>query len=156
MQTKAIVMAVCTSPAKGTAKTAQPQAEFVEWHGIKGDAHAGNWHRQVSLLSCDKVEEFKQKGGQVEEGDFGENLLVAGLDLARLPVGTQLRCGSVILEITQIGKECHAHCAIYKQVGDCIMPREGVFAKVLHGGIIKKGDTLYVEDSIPRGGADSQ
>jgi len=114
-----------------------------DW-GIEGDAHAGSWHRQVSLLSYDRVEEFRARGAEVTEGAFGENLLVEGVDLRSLPVGTRLRCGGALLEITQVGKECHNHCAIYHAVGDCIMPREGVFARVLQGGDIRTGDEVTV------------
>jgi len=114
-----------------------------DW-GIEGDAHAGSWHRQVSLLSYDRVEEFRARGAEVTEGTFGENLLVEGVDLRSLPVGTRLRCGGALLEITQVGKECHNHCAIYHAVGDCIMPREGVFARVLQSGDIRTGDEVTV------------
>jgi len=114
-----------------------------DW-GIEGDAHAGSWHRQVSLLSYDRVEEFRARGAEVTEGAFGENLLVEGVDLRSLPVGTRLRCGGALLEITQVGKECHNHCAIYHAVGDCIMPREGVFARVLQSGDIRTGDEVTV------------
>jgi len=138
------VIAVCTSPEKGTAKRNAGKAEFITDHGIKGDAHAGPWHRQVSLLSHDKVEDFRARGAVVEDGAFGENLVVEGIDFRSLPVGTVLECGSVILEMTQIGKECHSHCAIYKTMGDCIMPREGVFAKVIKGGFIAVGDEMKV------------
>ena len=121
-----------------------------DW-GIENDAHAGHWHRQVSLLSADKIEAFRAKGADVVYGDFGENLVVSGFDFRALPVGTLLRCGGVLLEMTQIGKECHSHCAIYKAVGDCIMPREGVFARVLEGGVIKNGDEMViVERTAPR------
>ena len=140
-----VVAAVCVSEQKGTAKKSVHKARLVEGHGLETDAHAGNWHRQVSLLSREKVEDFKRRGGAVEDGAFGENLLISGIDLARLPVGTRLRSGGVLLEVTQIGKECHAHCAIYHQVGDCIMPREGIFAKVLRGGEIGEGDGIHVE-----------
>ncbi|MDL2253491.1 MOSC domain-containing protein [Ruminococcaceae bacterium OttesenSCG-928-I18] len=139
------VMAVCVSEKKGTEKTDVKKASLVADHGVETDAHAGNWHRQVSLLSFEKVEEFKKKGAQVSPGAFGENLLVSGIDLRTLPVGTQLSCGDVRMEVTQIGKECHAHCAIYHQVGDCIMPREGIFAKVLQGGEIEVGDLITAE-----------
>ncbi len=139
------VIAVCTSAIKGVAKQEQNEAVLLENHGIQNDAHAGSWHRQISLLSYEKVEAFKAQGGRVKNGAFGENLLVSGIDFARLPVGTRLSCGAILLEITQIGKECHAHCAIYHQVGDCIMPREGVFARVLHGGKIAKGAVIHVE-----------
>lgn len=138
------ILALCTSEKKGTAKRAVESAVFIEGHGIEGDAHAGAWHRQVSLLSHDKIEAFRARGAQVESGAFGENLVVAGIDFARLPVGTRLRCGGVELSITQIGKECHKHCAIYERMNDCIMPREGVFAEVVHGGVIRGGGSLSV------------
>lgn len=139
------IMAVCTSEKKGVQKKNVNTAELIVEHGLKGDAHAGNWHRQVSLLSYEKVQEFKQKGVDVKEGDFGENILVKGIDLAKLPVGTKIQISNDIeLEVTQIGKKCHSHCEIYKVVGDCIMPREGIFAKVLKGGIIKIGDDISV------------
>ncbi len=138
------IIAVCVSEKKGTQKQNVGTATFVVDHGIENDAHAGNWHRQVSLLSHDKVEEFRAKGAQVGSGDFGENLVVSGLDFRTMPVGTQFICNDVRLELTQIGKECHAHCQIYHKMGDCIMPREGVFAKVIHGGTISVGDTLSV------------
>ena len=140
-----IVKAICVSEKKGTKKTNVGQCELVENLGLKDDAHAGSWHRQVSLLSYDKVEAFRATGATVDDGAFGENLLVEGIDFRALPVGTKLRCNDVVLEITQIGKECHAHCEIYRQVGDCIMPREGVFARVLRGGIITVGDEMHVE-----------
>ena len=139
-----IIKAICISSEKGTAKTDTGCAELVVQHGIKGDAHAGQGHRQVSLLSLQKIETFRSMGANVEYGAFGENLVIDGIDLASLPVGTNLRCGNALLEITQIGKECHHRCAIYKSVGDCIMPREGIFARVLQGGIIKNGDKVYV------------
>jgi TatD DNase family protein len=139
------VIAVCLSAEKGTAKKDAGQAELLVRHGLKGDAHAGDWHRQVSLLSLQKIEAFRAKGADVEYGAFGENIVVDGIDFASLPVGTVFRCGEVLLEMTQIGKECHNHCAIYKRMGDCIMPREGVFARVLQGGIIKTGDEIHAE-----------
>lgn len=139
------VLAVCLSEAKGTPKRNAGKALFVESHGLQGDAHAGSWHRQVSLLSHDRIQEFRARGAEVEHGAFGENLVVAGIDFRSLPVGTRLRCGEVLLEMTQIGKECHRGCAIFRRMGDCIMPREGVFARVLAGGIIKVGEELYVE-----------
>ena len=139
------VLAVCTSKEKGTVKRNIGTAEFIVEHGIKADAHAGAWPRQVSLLSHDKIEDFRAKGAEVEDGDFGENLVVEGIDFKSLPVGTILRCGEVILEMTQIGKECHQHCQIYQRMGDCIMPREGVFARVVRGGTISTGDELYAE-----------
>ncbi|GMO41041.1 MAG: hypothetical protein Ta2B_20750 [Termitinemataceae bacterium] len=136
------VLAVCISEKKGTAKHDVGAALFVENHGIEGDAHAGKWHRQISLLSNEKIEAFRARGANVEFGVFGENLVVDGFDFAKLPVGTLLFCKDMLLEITQIGKECHSHCEIFKVMGDCIMPREGVFAHVLTGGNIKVGDEL--------------
>lgn len=145
------VLAVCTSAEKGVQKRDVHSAHFTPEWGIDGDAHAGKWHRQVSLLSADKIEAFRARGAQVVYGDFGENLVVSGFDFRSLPVGTLLRCGEVLLEMTQIGKECHSHCAIYKTMGDCIMPREGVFARVLEGGTITVGDEMsIVERTSPR------
>lgn len=136
------VIAVCTSPAKGTQKTNVGEAVFIEDFGIEGDAHAGKWHRQVSLLSYDKIEDFRRRGAEVADGAFGENLVVEGIDFKSLPVGTRFQCNEVILEMTQIGKECHHGCEIYQKMGDCIMPREGVFAIVIKGGKIRVGDQL--------------
>lgn len=139
------VIAVCVSEQKGTQKRNVHEAEFVEEWGIRGDAHAGKWHRQVSLLSHDKIEAFRAKGAEVADGAFGENLVVEGIDFSSLPVGTVFCCNEVVLEMTQIGKECHHGCEIFKKMGDCIMPREGVFARVLHGGIIREGDELFIQ-----------
>ncbi|MDO5702665.1 MAG: molybdopterin-binding protein [Lachnospiraceae bacterium] len=144
MDAHGIVRAVCTSPAKGTEKRPVDTGVFLKGHGIENDAHAGNWHRQVSLLTYEKVEEFNRKGAGVTDGDFGENVLVEGIDLGRLPVGTILKAGTVTLKVTQIGKECHSQCAIRRRVGDCIMPREGIFAEVVEGGVMKKGDVMTV------------
>lgn len=138
------VIAVCTSERKGTQKVNIGTAEFIEDHGIKNDAHAGNWHRQVSLLSKDKIVNFRANGIDIPYGAFGENLVVEDIDFASLPIGTKFQCNEVVLELTQIGKKCHNECEIFKIVGDCIMPREGVFAKVLHGGVITVGDNLRV------------
>lgn len=139
------VIAVCTSDRKGLQKHDVNTAHFsTEW-GIDGDAHAGNWHRQVSLLSADKIEAFNKRGANVIPGAFGENLVVEGFDFRALPVGTLLRCGDVLLEMTQIGKECHSHCEIYKKMGECIMPREGVFARVIEPGSISVGDEMSIE-----------
>ncbi|MCC8065408.1 MAG: MOSC domain-containing protein [Clostridiales bacterium] len=141
------VIAVCTSEVRGTQKKTVDSGYFaVDW-GIQGDAHAGNWHRQVSLLSADKIEAFNRRGANVAPGAFGENLVVEGFDFRALPVGTLLRCGDVLLEMTQIGKDCHSHCEIYKKMGDCIMPREGVFARVLEPGTITVGDEMVI---VPR------
>ncbi len=138
------VIAVCTSEKKGTQKQNVLKAEFVVDHGIKNDAHAGNWHRQVSLLSYDKIKAFNAKGADVFDGAFGENLVVEGIDFKELPIGTRFLCGSVILELSQIGKECHTKCQIYHKMGECIMPTEGVFATVVIGGEISVGDEMVV------------
>lgn len=140
------VIAVCTSPAKGTQKTNVGEALFIEDFGLEGDAHAGKWHRQVSLLSYDKIEEFRKRGAEVADGAFGENLVVEGFDFRTLPVGTRFCCNDVILEMTQIGKECHHGCEIFQKMGECIMPREGVFAKVIRGGRIHTGDNMEIMD----------
>lgn len=142
--TTGVVRAICMSEKKGTEKHRIPEGHFEVRHGLKADAHAGNWHRQVSLLSYDKVEEFNRRGANVEDGAFGENLVVAGIDFCTLPVGTRLKAGTVELEMTQIGKECHTHCTIYHRMGECIMPREGVFAEVVQGGVIRPGDKMEV------------
>ncbi|GMO47742.1 MAG: hypothetical protein Ta2G_03320 [Termitinemataceae bacterium] len=138
------ILAVCTSEKKGTQKKDVQLCVFKEGHGLVGDAHAGNWHRQVSLLSYEKIEAFRAKGACIDFGAFGENLVVSGFDFAKMPVGTLFYSGSVLLEMTQIGKECHSHCEIFKVMGDCIMPREGVFARVLQAGTLKTGDTLKI------------
>ncbi|MDR0515002.1 MAG: MOSC domain-containing protein [Coriobacteriaceae bacterium] len=138
------VKAVCTSDIKGIQKTGTDSVTLEEDFGITGDAHAGKWHRQVSLLGYESIEDFKEKGAQVNDGSFGENIIVEGFDLKTLPIGTRFACNEVILELTQIGKECHAHCAIYHEMGDCIMPREGVFTKVVRGGTIAVGDTIDI------------
>ncbi|MCR4600186.1 MAG: MOSC domain-containing protein [Clostridia bacterium] len=137
-----VVTAVCLSEKRGTEKTLQESVELIEDFGIKGDAHAGKWHRQVSLLSQDKVDAFNALGAGVESGAFGENILVKGLDFRTFPIGTRFKCNDVVLEMTQIGKECHTNCDIFKRMGTCIMPHEGVFTRVIHGGNIKIGDTF--------------
>lgn len=138
------VMAVCISEKKGTQKKRVSEGILIEEHGIEGDAHAGNWHRQVSLLSYETIEAFKARGAQIEDGAFGENVIVEGIDLIHLPVGTRLRCGEILLEVTQIGKECHSHCEIFKKMGECIMPSNGIFTRVLHGGLMREGDEINV------------
>ena len=135
------VLAICTSKHKGTLKNEVNEAIFIEEFGIEGDAHAGKWHRQVSLLAFEKIDEFRKKGGDVDFGAFGENLVIEGIELNKLPVGQRLTIGEeVLLEVTQIGKECHDKCAIYYQVGECIMPKNGIFTRVLKGGKVKVGD----------------
>ena len=143
------VKAICISEKKGTQKHEVEEAFFREDYGIENDAHAGKWHRQVSLLSYEKIEEFRGKGADVDNGAFGENLIIDGIDFRKLPVGTRFKIGDVCLEMTQIGKECHSHCAIYHAVGDCIMPREGVFTKVLSSGTVRKGDKVEMFPPSP-------
>ena len=135
------IRAVCISREKGTPKENVGSGMLVEGFGLEGDAHGGNWHRQVSLLSGDKIDEFRKKIW-VEYGAFGENLVVDGLDFRNLPVGSRFGTGDAVLEMTQIGKECHSDCIIRQKTGDCIMPREGVFARVLKGGKVAVGDEL--------------
>ena len=139
-----VIKAICISEKKGTNKHPVPCGDFLEDYGISNDAHAGKWHRQVSLLSFDKIEDFRARGAEVEDGAFGENLVVQGIDFATLPIGTKFQCNDVVLELTQIGKECHSGCAIFKKMGECIMPKQGVFTKVLHGGVIHPGDELVI------------
>ena len=134
--------AVCVSHNKGERKTPVPQVELRPNHGIVGDAHAGDWHRQVSLLAKESIDKMRALGLDVDNGDFAENLTTEGIDLPHLPIGTQLRIGEALLEVTQIGKECHNRCAIYYQAGDCVMPKEGIFAKVLEGGVLQPGDMI--------------
>ncbi len=141
-----IVKAVCISSRRGIQKQDVKQAVFKVGFGIEDDAHGGNWHRQVSLLSYEKVCEFNEKGADVKAGAFGENLVVAGFDFRNLPVGTVFKCNDVVLQMTQIGKECHTHCQIYQKMGECIMPTQGVFAVVLHGGAISAGDEMTIAD----------
>ena len=143
------VLGICVSEKRGTQKKEVNEAVLKENWGIEGDAHAGDWHRQVSLLSFEKIEAFRERGADVDFGAFGENLIVEGYDLRSLPVGTRFRIGEAVLELTQIGKECHSHCEIYKKMGDCIMPREGVFTEVVKGGRIRKGDAVEMEAPSP-------
>ena len=136
------IKAICISPERGTEKQPVDEARLIAGYGIENDAHAGSWHRQGSLLSYDKVKEFNEKGAMVKDGAFGENLLVEGIDLQSLPVDTILQAGEAKLRLTQKGKACHSRCAIYERVGECIMPKEGVFAEVLEGGMIRRGDAV--------------
>lgn len=138
------IRAICISKQRGTAKTEVAEAELTPQWGILGDAHGGRWHRQVSMLSVEKIQDFQARGAEVDFGAFGENLVVEGFDFAALPVGSRFRIGDVVLEMTQIGKECHNHCQIYQRMGECIMPKEGVFARVLQGGSIKRGDEIQL------------
>jgi molybdopterin adenylyltransferase len=143
------ITAVCLSEGKGTRKTNVGRAELRPRHGLVGDAHAGDWHRQVSLLAEESIAKARAKGLDVKEGDFAENLTTSGLDLPSLPIGTRLWVGKdVVLEVTQIGKVCHNRCAIYYLAGDCIMPREGIFARVISGGEVCVGDSIEVQNAV--------
>ena len=139
------LVAVCTSEKKGMRKKNIGEGLLVQEHGLEGDAHAGPWHRQVSLLALESIERMRQAGLDVNPGDFAENLTTSGIELHTLPIGTKLKIGGEVLgEVTQIGKECHTRCAIYYQAGDCVMPREGIFIRVLDGGRVKVGDPIEV------------
>lgn len=148
-ETGAKIRAICISEKRGKAKHEVEAAVLKEGYGIEGDAHAGNWHRQVSILSADRVDEFNEKGAGVKNGDFGENILMEGIDCVKLPIGSTLTIGDgenrAVLKLTQRGKECHTHCQIFHRMGECIMPHQGVFSEVLKGGVIKKGDPVSVE-----------
>ncbi|MBP1753464.1 MAG: mosC [Geobacteraceae bacterium] len=138
------VFAVCISANKGERKKPVEVVELKENHGIVGDAHSGEWHRQVSLLAMESIQKMQQKGLDVVSGDFAENITTEGIDLPSLPIGTRLAIGETLAEVTQIGKECHTRCSIYYQAGDCVMPREGIFVKIIKGGHVKKGDAIEV------------
>lgn len=139
------IVSIAVSKKKGTPKTPVEEAYLFKEHGLEGDAHAGNWHRQVSLLSSESIDQANLQGLNVGFGDFAENIATVGVDWKTLPIGTRVRLGAqVLLEITQIGKECHNRCAIYYKAGDCIMPREGVFARVLEEGPIRCGDPIEI------------
>jgi MOSC domain-containing protein YiiM len=139
------VISINISDAKGERKRPVGQAKLESEHGIVGDGHAGKWHRQVSLLAQESIDKMRDKGLDVGPGDFAENITTEGMDLPALPIGTKLRLGSSLLEVTQIGKKCHNRCEIYEQAGDCVMPREGIFVRVLEGGNIKDGDSIWLE-----------
>lgn len=134
-----IVKAICISEKRGTPKIYTESAELIEDWGIKNDAHGGKWHRQVSLLPLEKTEQFRKEHGNIDFGAFGENIVTQGIDLSLLDIGDRLSLGGAVLEITQKGKQCHSGCEIYKKTGDCIMPREGIFARVIRGGNISVG-----------------
>ncbi|QWV92190.1 MOSC domain-containing protein [Geomonas oryzisoli] len=138
----ASVVAVNISRNKGERKKAAPEVHLRENFGIIGDGHAGDWHRQVSLLAQESIDKMVQLGLSVGAGDFAENITTRGIDLMHLPVGARLGIGPVVLEISQIGKECHTRCAIYYQAGDCVMPKEGVFATVVSGGVVRPDDEI--------------
>lgn len=145
------VKAVCISEIRGTQKTNVKTAQFAVNHGILGDAHGGNWHRQVSLLSYEKIEAFQREGADVTPGAFGENMIVEGFDFSSIAIGTRFQCNDVILQLTQHGKQCHTHCQIYDKMGKCIMPTEGTFAEIIQAGTISVGDELIqIEDRDDR------
>jgi MOSC domain-containing protein YiiM len=143
----ASVLAVCRSEKKGVKKVDITKGTLKEGFGLVGDAHADSgWHRQVSLLAIESIEKMRKQGYDVNPGDFAENITCQGLELPKLPIGTRLQVGpEVLLEISQIGKECHVGCAIFKQTGSCIMPKEGVFARVIKGGEVSTGDAIQVQ-----------
>ncbi len=151
------IISLNISSKKGVNKEPTAEVRLRVDHGIEGDAHAGNWHRQVSLLARESIDVMRAKGLELAPGAFAENITTEGIDLVHLPVGTRLLAGKTELEVTQIGKKCHQGCAIFQQVGDCIMPREGIFAKVITPGKIRSGDPIQVLDAretekIPTGG----
>src|SRR5512135_3898545 len=143
-QKNARVVAVCTSMKKGERKTPVDAVELRENHGIVGDAHAGDWHRQVSLLAQESIAKMRALGLDVDSGDFAENFTTSGINLLSLPIGTRLVIGEATIEVTQIGKECHSRCAIYYQAGDCVMPKEGIFAEVVNEGNVKVGEEILI------------
>lgn len=146
MNQNAIIKAVCISEKKGQQKHPVDIVKLVPHVGIPGDAHAGDWHRQVSLLGQESVNRLQEKISiKLYPGAFAENILCEGIELFQLPIGTKLRVGTALCEVTQIGKECHADCAIRQQAGDCVMPREGIFVVVLEEGTAKAGDKVTVE-----------
>lgn len=143
------IISIATSKKKGTRKTIVDSVTVKKDHGIEGDAHSGPWHRQISFLSSESILEAKEKGLDVTFGDFAENFATSGVDWKKIPVGTRLKLGeTTLIEVTQIGKECHNKCAIYYQAGDCIMPKEGIFAKVIEGGMVKNDDSVQILDNV--------
>ena len=142
------IISIATSKKKGTRKTTVESVLVKKDYGIEGEAHSGPWHRQVSFLASESIQQAKDRGLNVTFGDFAENFATEGIDWKKMPIGTRLKLGeSTLVEVTQIGKECHNKCAIYYQAGDCIMPREGIFARVLEGGEVNRGDTVQVLDN---------
>jgi MOSC domain-containing protein YiiM len=142
------IVSIAVSKKKGTRKTPSDEAVLIQEHGLETDAHAGAWHRQVSFLAAESIEKSREQGLKVDFGDFAENIATTGIDWKNVPIGTRFQVGeSALVEITQIGKECHQKCAIFYLAGDCIMPREGVFARVLEGGRIRVGDEIHTVPS---------
>jgi len=144
------IVSLSVSRKKGVRKQVVDRVVLVPGHGVEGDAHAGDWHRQVSFLAVESIQRTRQAGLDVSFGDFAENIATSGIDWKAVPIGTRFRLGNTALvEITQIGKECHNRCAIYYQAGDCIMPKEGVFARVLEGGTLHPGDAITMIQDEP-------
>lgn len=142
---KGKILAVCRSEKRGTVKSEIGEGLLIENFGLKDNAHTGKWHRQISLLGVESIDKMQSKGFKIKYGDFAENLTIEGIVLHQLPLGTKLKVGeNVLLEVTQIGKECHSDCEVRKKIGDCVMPREGIFARVLKGGKVKVGDDIEV------------
>ena len=142
------IVAVSVSLKKGVKKTNIHSGKLVENHGLENDAHAGDWHRQISLLAIESIIKIREKGLDINPGDFAENVTTEGIRLWDIPVGTRMKLGAeALVEITQIGKKCHNHCAIFHQVGDCVMPREGIFARVIKRGEVKSGDFVQVVEN---------
>ena len=139
------ILSINISEKKGIQKTPIKKAELQIDHGIIGDAHAGNWHRQISMLAIEDINKMKALGLELDYGDFAENITTEGVNLAELPIGSKMNLGDSVVEVTQIGKECHKHCAIYQKAGDCIMPRRGIFVKVLKNGSISEGTVCSIE-----------
>lgn len=139
------ILSINVSKKKGVQKKPVKSAELEIKMGIKGDAHAGDWHRQVSLLAEEDIKMLKDKGLEINFGDFAENITTEGISLSELPIGSKLYMGNAVLEVTQIGKECHSHCEIYKLAGECAMPKKGIFAKVLKSGAINRSSQCYAE-----------
>ncbi len=138
------VAAVCMSDSKGVKKKDVGEGYLQAGQGLLEDAHGGDWHRMLSLLAMESIESMRDKGLDVGPGDFAENITTRGIELVSLPIGTRLQLGEALVEVTQIGKECHNRCAIYYQAGDCVMPREGIFARVLESGAVKRGDPVRI------------
>jgi MOSC domain-containing protein YiiM len=142
METQGRVVAVCISDRTGIPKRQIEEGALRENWGLEGDAHAGEWHRQVSLLAMESIAKMQAAGLKVKPGSFAENITTEGLVLYELPIGTRMRLGTALAEVTQIGKECHDHCAIYRLAGDCVMPREGIFVKILEPGVVRPGSPI--------------
>ncbi len=145
------VLSVCISSEKGTKKREVNSASLIPDWGIEGDAHAGRWHRQMSLLSVEEINKMKRRIPDLMPGDFAENIITKGIDLDQIKIGDRIIIGdNIVLEVSQIGKECHSGCEIQKLTGECIMPKKGVFTKVLKGGIVKRNDNLRVQMLTPQ------